>query len=102
MIHGCLRCKECLRCTICGGCEHVKAFGAFTMPDMSMPLLTIVAAERDAERKAWARLVRAEDRMHGPPGAICVPSEKTEREYEAAKQALRDLGVDVDALLEEP
>ena len=62
----------------------------------------LLVAERDAERAAWARLVRAEDRMHGPPGAICVPSEETEREYEAAKQALRDLGVDVDGLLGDP
>ena len=42
----------------------------------------------DEERKAWARLVRATRLDYGP--TIC-----------AAQQALRDLGVDVDALLEE-
>ena len=51
-----------------------------------------LAAERDAERKAWARLVKAES------GAILGSGEARE----AARQALRDLGVDVDALLEAP
>jgi hypothetical protein len=60
------------------------------------------AAHRlDVERKAWARLVKATDaaatRLMSP-----LPSpEEVEAEHEAAKQALRDLGLDVDALLGE-
>ena len=50
-----------------------------------------LAAERDAERKAWARLVRAMD----------VPTEAAgHAEMDAACRALRDLGVDADALPE--
>lgn len=54
------------------------------------------------ERKAWARLVRANAAaVHraddGRPWAEIIAAEQ---ELEAAKQALRDLGVDVDALLE--
>ena len=51
-----------------------------------------LAAERDARDAAWARLVKAET------GALMGAEEARE----AARQALRDLGVDVDALLEAP
>ena len=50
-----------------------------------------LAAERDARDAAWARLVKAET------GALMGAEEARE----AARQALRDLGVDVDALMEE-
>jgi hypothetical protein len=58
--------------------------------------------ERQArERAAWARLVRAievrwREDYQGAAGCDLI------REVDAAKQALRDLGVDVDALLGEP
>lgn len=53
-----------------------------------------LSARNDIERKAWARLVRAERAFIGGTGSLA--------EYDAAKQALHDLGVDVDKLLEEP
>lgn len=49
---------------------------------------------------AWARLVRATSRAETALSSG-VYTEAVDEEYEAAKQALRDLGVDVDALLEE-
>jgi len=49
-------------------------------------------SDREHERKAWARLVKAES------GALMG----SEEAREAARQALRDIGVDVDALLEAP
>lgn len=63
-----------------------------------------------AERRAWARLVRATQAER--EAAACVISDRERGcrggswdietfEVEASKQALRDLGVDVDALLSE-
>lgn len=49
------------------------------------------------ERAAWARLVKAE-RAYIDSGAT-GDAERAIVRYAAAKQALRDLGVDVDALL---
>jgi hypothetical protein len=56
---------------------------------------------REQERAAWARLVKATEvrwREDVQGAAQC----DYQRELEAAKQALRDCGVDVDALLKEP
>lgn len=78
---------------------HGEPLRAFILEaGMKVPLL---AAERDAARKAWARLVRAievrwREDYQGAAGCDMI------REVDAAKQALRDLGVDVDALLGEP
>lgn len=55
-------------------------------------------AKHAAERKTWARLVRAMAPL--PCEGPCCESDAV-KEYEAARQALRDLGVDVDALLTE-
>jgi hypothetical protein len=68
---------------------------------MKSRALRNVQMARDDERLAWARLVKAERAVarimtEGPY------AERTEVEHEAAKQALRDLGVDVDGLLEGP
>ena len=62
----------------------------------------MLKAERDAERLAWARYVRAER------AAMCAKrdggglddwhAEQADAEHEAAKQALLALGVDVDSL----
>jgi hypothetical protein len=49
-------------------------------------------AAREKERATWARLVKAERAFIGGVRPI--------DDYEAAKHGLRDLGVDVDALLE--
>ena len=73
------------RCTLAIG-DHD------THEDLATGVKWSAGAERDAERKAWARLVKAES------GAILGSGEARE----AARQALRDLGVDVDALLEAP
>ena len=65
-------------------------------------------AERDTERKAWARLVKATTEERD--AAACAIAERErgvrggyialeQRELMAARQALRDLGVGVDALL---
>lgn len=56
---------------------------------------------REQERIAWARLVKATEerwREDIQGAAQC----DYQRELDAAKQALRDCGVDVDALLKEP
>jgi hypothetical protein len=70
---------------------------------MKVPLL---AEERDAERKAWARFLkawRAEMCAKRDGGGLDDwHAEQADTEHDAAKQALRDLGVDVDALLGEP
>lgn len=60
----------------------------------------------DVERKAWARLVKAERALDltGKPWETDAERELHKKrcaEGQAARQALRDLGVDVDALLEE-
>jgi hypothetical protein len=54
-----------------------------------------VRAERDAERKAWARLAVT--------GFAHVAEQRPDvlAEYSAARRALQALGVDVDDLLEE-
>ncbi len=78
--------------------------------------LAVVAALREAisqerseavesvrvERLAWARFVRANDaiRVAACLGDTTLFAEEMKK-YEAARQALRDLGVDVDALMEE-
>ena len=65
-------------------------------------------AERDTERKAWARLVKAT--VEERDAAACAIAERErgarggdialeQRELMAARQALRDLGVGADALL---
>jgi hypothetical protein len=54
-------------------------------------LPAIVAQRATMERAAWARLVKAQRAYIGGVGPF--------GDYEAAKQDLRDLGVDVDALL---
>ncbi len=93
--HGCVLCKTCLRCTICGGCEHVVDAG------WGVP-------ESNSERKAWARLVKA---AAGDADSLAAVSQDASLanlrehgqrnvEYWDAVQALRDLGVPVDALLE--
>jgi hypothetical protein len=78
------------------------------MPSMSIPLLTLAAEERAAERKAWARFLKAERsanvaaeiaRVEGDEWAQRLADANVE--HALAKQALRDLGVDVDALLGE-
>ena len=51
------------------------------------------------ERKAWARLVHAERDATIEDESGVGDDGKSERELRAAKQALRDLGVNVDALL---
>lgn len=58
---------------------------------------------RDVERKAWARLVLAAGVLghmeeSGGEGEMWAARD----EWRAAEKALRDLGVDVDALLEVP
>ncbi len=53
---------------------------------------------REVERKAWVRLVRAEVDYDREWGEV----EGAREERDSARQALRDLGVDVDALMEEP
>jgi hypothetical protein len=53
---------------------------------------------RDA---AWARLVRAIDTLGAALPEDEPKRDETRREYFAALQSLRDLGVDVDTLLEE-
>lgn len=66
-------------------------------------------AERDARDKAWARLVRAAaddiDSMHlsaaDPTEENVAEHSRKNAEYWAARRALRDLGVDADALLAE-
>lgn len=52
-----------------------------------------------AERKAWARTVNAERDAAIEDESGVGDDGKSERELRAAKQALRDLGVNVDALL---
>lgn len=72
---------------------HVRHHGAVRWTHVGRP------GEAHEERdKAWARLVRATDAaatslMAGPY------NDRAATEYEAARQALRDLGIDVDALL---
>jgi hypothetical protein len=71
----------------------------------------LLLTERDVERKAWARLVKANDSCHAGHRAsatsgyysadIMAQADAERAEVEAARRALRDLGVDVDALLEE-
>ena len=77
--------------------EPLRAF--ILEAGMKVPLL---AAERDVERAAWARLVKATD-------AVRVAANLNDKplfaaaivEREKATDALRDLGVDVDASLGE-
>ena len=56
-----------------------------------------IEADFGTRDKAWARLVKAE-RDVAMENAPC-PSAETLAEQGAARQALRDLGVDVDAML---
>ena len=56
-----------------------------------------IEADFGTRDKAWARLVKAE-RDVAMENAPC-PSAETLAEQSAARQALRDLGVDVGALL---
>jgi len=51
------------------------------------------------EREAWVQFIRAERVLIG--GGMSGAAEGALARYEAAKQALRDLGIPVDALLEE-
>lgn len=82
---------------------HGEPLRAFILEaGMKVPLL---AEERDAERKAWARLLRittdlAAAHAAGNPDWARIAALKTD--HALAKQALRDLGVDVDASLGEP
>lgn len=66
----------------------------------------LLVAERAAERKAWARLLRAQADLCENGGSMCpdCDDEGNAREvaWASAKQALRDLGVDVDALVTDP
>lgn len=62
-------------------------------------MVTLSAGDALADRdRAWARLLRAE-RLY--IGGAMRGNFDAHTELEAAKQALRDLGVPVDALLEE-
>lgn len=56
---------------------------------------------QEQERRAWARLVKAAvvDEAQMAVGTNDEQIEGARAEHDAAKQALRDLGVDVDALL---
>ena len=68
----------------------------FALASQKVPMLK---AERDAERLAWARLLKAD----GVRAALASGdySEAAAAEYDAALRGLQDLGVDVDDLLGE-
>lgn len=75
---------------------------------VDVAVLEAERAERDVERKAWTRLVRATvSQLVSAARGDFPEQEEIEREWAARdadaepKQALRDLGVDVDSLLEE-
>ena len=76
------------RCTLCG----------FTWPRSEDE--KHFRPSEDARDRAWARLVRA--RTDAASRAIFAGPESVVAEEAAARQALRDLGVDVDALLGAP
>lgn len=66
--------------------------------NLSSEMLT----EREVERKAWARLVRAAENVAVTrTGFFADTRFKYLSELAEAKRALRDLGVDVDMLMEE-
>lgn len=85
--------------TIVGEFDLPEDAEFFAVASNKVPLL---AEERDAERKAWARYARACGIVARAIADWGFLPERHERQYQMAKQALRDLGVDVDALLGEP
>lgn len=65
----------------------------------------LLVAERDVEREAWARLLRitteiAAEHAAGNPDWARIAALKTD--HALAKKALCDLGIDVNAFLEDP
>lgn len=96
----------------CGRCDHQLGFCTC----ISRLAYDAWQAKHDAERKAWARLVKAKEALSlfamckavecavDPKGArspLCRDLTAEREAVSAAEQALRDLGVDVDALLTE-
>ena len=83
--------------------EALRTNRAVSFSDLMTDLAPFIEAERDARDAAWARLVKATD-------AVRVAANLNDKtlfavaivEREKATDALRDLGVDVDASLGEP
>lgn len=83
--------------------RHIADLAARLLPQAQQEVLAAQGARRrlDAERKAWARFVKAAVALEGHASDGYAMDGNEQAEHEAAKRALVDLGVDVDALLSE-
>lgn len=79
--------------------EALRSNRPVSFSDLLIDLAPFFEAERDAERKAWARLVRA--MRDGCRARDSGAGSRAVDGLNDAEQALRDLGVPVDKLLEE-